>query len=62
MPVAPTSGVVSEGVRLPPLVTGLQAVWPSPYHADLARQRPRRLRDAPRFPVMLRSPRAFASR
>jgi hypothetical protein len=53
MPVAPTSGVVSEGVRLPPLQTGLQTVWSSPYHTGLARQRLRRLHNTPRFPVML---------
>jgi hypothetical protein len=62
MPVAVTTGVVSQGVTFAPLETGLQAVWPSPYHAGLARQHLRRLRDTPRFPAMLLSPRAFASR
>jgi hypothetical protein len=47
---------------IPPLETGIQTVWPSPYHAGLAQQRLRCLRSVPRFPAMLWSPRAFASR
>src|SRR6266540_2000416 len=62
MPVAPTANAVSGGVTFPPLETGIQAVWPSPYHAGLARQRLRRLHCVPRFPAMLLSPRGFPSR
>jgi hypothetical protein len=51
-PQAPCRGVCA----LPPLETGIQAVWPSPYHAGLARPCLRRLLGIPRFPAMLLSP------
>jgi hypothetical protein len=60
--VVPASGVVPGGVKFAPLETRFQAVWFSPYHAGLARQRIRHLRCVPRVPTMLLSPPAFAFR
>ena len=62
MPVAPAPGALPGGVTFAPLETGFQAVWPSPYHAGLARQHLQRLHGTPRFPAMLLSPPGFPFR
>ena len=62
MLVAPLRALYVGGCTFPSLGTGLQIIRSSPYHTGLAQQHHKRLHSAPRFPAMLLSPRAFASR
>jgi hypothetical protein len=60
--MAPLQALYVGECTFPSLGTRLQTVWSSPYHTGLAQQHHQRLHSAPRFPAMLWSPRAFASR